>query len=401
MPKKLVIPIGPQHPALKEPASFDVTLQGEKAENILVKLGYNHRGIEKACETKPYLHDSYIIERVCGICSHSHSTCFLQAVEEIANLQVPMRAKYIRSIIGEMERIHSHLLWLGVAAHEIGFDTLLMYTWRDREIVMDLLALLTGNRVNYAVNVLGGVKKDITEEDKAQILKAVDALEERTKYYIQVCQEELTLIKRLSHVGYLSHDDAVKMGAVGPTGRASSITRDTRKDDPYAAYEEVDFKVISDDHCDVYGRALVRVGELMETYSIIRQLLKKLPATPLSVPAPRIIPAGEALSRYEAPRGEDCHYVKANGTDKPERVKLRAPTLANVQAVSAMLKKGYLADVTIVIAAIDPCFSCTDRMIVAVNDGSDMTWGQLREQSINWYKKNRGVDFTKVKLKIS
>ncbi|MDR1195933.1 MAG: nickel-dependent hydrogenase large subunit [Endomicrobium sp.] len=403
MPKKLVIPIGPQHPALKEPASFDVTLQGEKVENILVKLGYNHRGIEKACETKPYLHDIYLIERVCGICSHSHSTCFIQAIEEIIGLDVPMRAKYIRSIIGEMERIHSHLLWLGVAAHEIGFDTLLMYTWRDREIIMDLLASLTGNRVNYAVNVVGGVRKDIEESEKEQILKAMDALEERTKYYIQVCKEEITLIKRLSKVGYLSPEDAIRMGVVGPTGRASKVTRDARAEDPYAAYGEADFKVISDDHCDVYGRALVRVGELMESYSIIRQLIKKIPATPLKVPAPLRVPAGEAISRYEAPRGEDVHYVRSNGTDKPERVKLRAPTLANAQAVSTMLEKGYLADVTIVIAAIDPCFSCTDRMILAVNDkysksSSDITWKQLREQSINWYKKNRGIDFTKVKL---
>ncbi|MDR1695973.1 MAG: nickel-dependent hydrogenase large subunit [Endomicrobium sp.] len=398
MSKKLVIPIGPQHPALKEPASFDVTLQGEKVENILVKLGYNHRGIEKACESKPYLHDLYLIERVCGICSHSHATCFLQAVEEIAGLNIPMRAKYIRSLIGEMERIHSHLLWLGVAAHEIGFDTLLMYTWRDREIIMDLLALLTGNRVNYAVNVLGGVRKDISEEEKGQILKAMDVLEERTKYYAHVTTEEITIKKRLSKVGYLSPEDAVKMGAVGPTGRASKIKRDIRAEDKYAAYGEVDFKVVSDDNCDVYGRALVRVGELMEAYSIIRQLIKKLPDTPLKVPAPLKIPAGEAISRYEAPRGEDVHYVRANGTDKPERVKLRAPTLANVQAVSTMLKKGYLADVTIVIAAIDPCFSCTDRMIIAVDGKSEMTWKQLREHSINWYKKNRGVDFTKVKL---
>jgi len=234
MAKKLIIPIGPQHPALKEPASFDVTLQGEKVENILVKLGYNHRGIEKACETKPYLHDLYLIERVCGICSHSHATCFLQAVEEIAGLDIPMRAKYIRSIIGEMERIHSHLLWLGVAAHEIGFDTLLMYTWRDREIVMDLLALLTGNRVNYGVNVLGGVRKDITGEEKTEILKAMGILEERTKYYIEVCQSEITLIKRLSNVGRLPYEDAVYLGAVGPTGRASGIKRDVRAEEKYA-----------------------------------------------------------------------------------------------------------------------------------------------------------------------
>jgi len=402
--KKLTIPVGPQHPALKEPASFDVTLQGENVSGVLVKLGYNHRGIEKACERKTYLNDAYLLERVCGICSHSHSTCFLQAVEEIAGLQVPMRAKYIRSLIGELERVHSHLLWLGVAAHEIGFDTLLMYTWRDREIVMDLLALLTGNRVNYAVNVLGGVRKDISEEEKTEILKAMDTLEERTKYYAHVATEEITIKKRLSGVGYLSPEDAILLGAVGPTGRASKITRDARAQEKYAAYGEIDFKVISDDHCDVFGRAIVRIGELFESYSIVRQLAKKLPATPLKVPAPLRIPAGEAISRYEAPRGEDLHYVRSNGTDKPERVKLRAPTLSNAQAVSTMLKKGYLADVTIVIAAIDPCFSCTDRMIVALNDKNAgdkrMTWKELRDQSIQWYKKERGVDFSKVKLEV-
>ena len=402
MSKKVVIPIGPQHPALKEPASFDVTLKGERVADILVKVGYNHRGIEKACEERTFLQSVYLVERVCGICSHSHSTCFIQAIEELANLKIPPRAAYIRSLIGELERIHSHLLWLGVAAHEIGFDTLLMYSWRDREIVMDLLALLTGNRVNYAVNVIGGVRKDVSEEEKDQILKAVDILEERTKYYVQVATEEVTLIERLSKVGYISHEDALKYGAVGPTGRASGIKRDIRKEDPYAAYGEVDFEVITDDHCDVYGRAVVRVKELMQSYSIIRQLLKKLPQGPLSVVAPRLIPAGEAVSRYEAPRGEDIHFVKSNGTDKPERVKLRAPTLANVQSVAKMLEDGYLADVPIVIAAIDPCFSCTDRMIVAVNNVSTakedrMDWKTLREFSIDWYKKNRGVDFTKLK----
>lgn len=402
MSKKVVIPIGPQHPALKEPASFDVTLKGERVADILVKVGYNHRGIEKACEERTYLQSVYLVERVCGICSHSHSTCFIQAVEEIANIKIPPRAAYIRSLVGELERIHSHLLWLGVAAHEIGFDTLLMYSWRDREIVMDLLSILTGNRVNYAVNVIGGVRKDISEEEKDQILKAVDILEERTKYYVQVATEEVTLIERLSKVGYISHEDALKYGAVGPTGRASGIKRDVRKDDPYAAYEEVDFEVITDDHCDVYGRAVVRVKELLQSYSIIRQLLNKLPQGPLSVVAPRLIPAGEAVSRYEAPRGEDIHFVKSNGTDKPERVKLRAPTLANVQSVAKMLEDGYLADVPIVVAAIDPCFSCTDRMIVAVNNISAskedrMDWKSLREFSIDWYKKNRGVDFTKIK----
>lgn len=392
MSDSVQVPIGPQHPALKEPTSFTLTLQGEKILQMGVRLGYNHRGIEKACEERTFVQDLYLIERICGICSHSHSTAFAQAVEEIAGLELPRRASYIRTLVAELERIHSHLLWLGVAGHEVGFDTLLMYTWKDREIVMDLLALLTGNRVNYGINTYGGVRRDITPEQIEQVLKSVDALEERTKYYIAVASEETTLISRLSGVGTVSHDDAIRLGAVGPTGRASSIPRDVRKDDPYAAYGEIPFEVITSDQNDVYGRTLVRVGELMESYKIIRFLLKNLPEGPIAVKAPRKIPAGEALSRYEAPRGEDIHYVRANGSEKPERVKVRAPTLANVQAVAHMLKDGYLADLPIVVAAIDPCFSCTDRLIAVGTQSSRLpdvvTWDALRHYSIEWYRRH-------------
>jgi NADH-quinone oxidoreductase subunit D len=395
------IPIGPQHPALKEPESFLISLDGERIKDVGIRLGYNHRGIEKAAENRTYVQDVYLLERVCGICSHSHSTAFVNAVEEIAGLQIPPRAKYIRTLVSELERIHSHLLWLGVAGHEIGFDTLLMYSWRDREIVMDILAMLTGNRVNYAVNTIGGVRRDVDEDQKAQILKAVDQLEERTKYYIEVATQERTLIDRLLGVGRLSREEALTLGAVGPTARASGVARDTRKDDPYSAYPDLDFKVITDDHCDVYGRTLVRVGELMESYSMIRQVLAKMPSGDIVVRAPRRIPAGEAISRYEAPRGEDIHYVKGNGTDKPERVRVRAPTLANLQVVSRMLEDNNLADVPIVIAAIDPCFSCTDRMI-RVDRGATadtIDWGGLRNMGIEWYRK-KGIDFRKLNGKL-
>jgi membrane-bound hydrogenase subunit alpha len=396
---RFTIPIGPQHPALKEPESFSVALKGEKILGVEIRLGYNHRGIEKACEERTYVQDVYLTERVCGICSHSHSTCFVQAVEEIAGLEIPARAKYIRTLIAELERIHSHFLWLGVAGHEIGFDTLLMYTWRDREVVMDILAELTGNRVNYGMNTIGGVRRDITPEQAKKILAAIDTLEERIKYYIEIASKERTLIQRLSGVGVLSYDDALRLDAVGPTARASGVARDVRRDDPYAAYGELSFNVITDDHCDVYGRTLVRVKEVLESCKMIREIIKKLPTGPIAVKAPRKIPAGEAVSRYEAPRGEDMHYVKSNGTDKPERVKVRAPTLANVQAVKHMLKERYLADLPIVIAAIDPCFSCTDR-IIGVTDldrttKNVMTWKELHEYSIAWHR-DRGIDFTKL-----
>jgi NADH-quinone oxidoreductase subunit D len=402
-PGDVNIPVGPQHPALKEPESFLITLRGEKITAASVRLGYNHRGIEKACEGRTYIQDMYLLERVCGICSHSHSTCFIQTVEEVANLEIPPRAKYIRTLVAELERIHSHLLWLGVAGHEVGFDTLLMFTWRDREVVMDLLAELTGNRVNYGINTIGGVRRDVQKEKYGDILKAIDVLEERTKYYINLALEETTLIKRLSGVGRLSHDDALRYGAVGPTARASGVARDIRKDDPYAAYGELEFKVITDDHCDVYGRTIVRVLELMESYKLVRQLVAKMPDGPITVKAPRKIPEGEALGRYEAPRGEDVHYVKSNGTEKPYRVKVRAPTLANMNAISHMLEDGYLADMPIVIAAIDPCFSCTDRSILIEDKNSHtdekIMWGTLRQRGIDWHK-GRGIDFSALNGKI-
>jgi len=401
--KDFKIPIGPQHPALKEPEGFSVALKGEKILGVDIRLGYNHRGIEKAAEERTYIQDIYLIERVCGICSHSHSTCFIQAVEEIAGLAVPRRALYIRTIIGELERIHSHLLWLGVAGHEIGFDTLLMYSWRDREVVMDILASITGNRVNYGMNTIGGVRRDISPEQSQEILIALDILEERTKYYIEIATQESTIIKRLSGVGVLSREDVLRLDAVGPTARASGVKRDVRADDPYAAYGELEFKVITDERCDVYGRTVVRVKELMESYKIIRQALKNLPDGPIAIKAPRKIPAGEALSRYEAPRGEDVHYVRANGTEKPERVKIRAPTLANIQAVKHMLRDRYLADMPIVIAAIDPCFSCTDRRIALKEQesatGKIISWPALHAYSLEWYKK-QGIDFTALNKKL-
>ena len=397
------IPLGPQHPALKEPENFSIALKGEKIMGVDIRLGYNHRGIEKACEERTFLQDVYLIERVCGICSHSHSSAYVQAVEEIAGLSVPQRALYIRTLIGELERVHSHFLWLGVAGHEIGFDTLLMYTWRDREIVMDLLAQLTGNRVNYGINTIGGVRRDISPEQGKDIIAAMAILEERTKYYIQIATDETSIIKRLSGVGMISREDAVRLGAVGPTARASGVNRDIRREDPYAAYAELDFNVITDDHGDVYGRTVVRLKELLESFKIIRQVVAKIPDGPIAVRAPRKIPAGEALSRYEAPRGEDVHYVRSNGGEKPERVKVRAQTLANIQTVKHMLRDRFLADMPIVIAAIDPCFSCTDRLVgirhLDDHKKETLSWESLRSFSLGWHRA-RGFDVSVAEKKL-
>jgi NADH-quinone oxidoreductase subunit D len=284
-----------------------------------------------------------------------------------------------------------------VAAHEIGFDTLFMYSWRDREHVMDALETISGNRVHYSMNTIGGVRRDITKEDLGDILKKLDLLEERTKYYIKLATEEPTLHARTKGVGMLPKKEAVKRDACGPLARASGVARDVRKDDPYLIYNQLDFKVITSDSCDVFGRLYVRVFEILESVKILRQVLPYLPEGPIAVKTPPKIPAGEWVTRYEAPRGEDIHYVKADGGPNPARVKVRAPTLANFESVAYMLKGDQLADAPLIIAAIDPCFSCTDRATIVRSGGKNDVelFKDLRLRGIEFYKK-KGIDFSKM-----
>jgi NADH-quinone oxidoreductase subunit D len=385
------IPIGPQHPALKEPENFTIILDGETVVDADIRIGYTHRGIEKLMESRNYIQNLYLIERICGICSYTHSVNYVQNVEEILKINIPPRASYIRTLFLELERLHSHLLWLGVAGHEIGFDTLFMYTWQDREIVQDILEMISGNRVNYAMNTIGGVRRDINEEQQKKVLSMIDYLEKRTQYYKEVAINEKTILVRTENIGILKPEIALKLTAVGPTARASGIKVDIRKDDPYASYDEIPFDVITTDTCDVFGRLVVRVLEIFEIIKIIRYIIKNLPTGDIKLKAPRKVPEGEAISHTEAPRGEDIHYLHSNGTDKPDRYKIRTPTLANMPAVAEMLKGTYLADVPIIVAGIDPCMGCMDRVLI-LNDENDnagniITMEQLRKYGIKWYNK--------------
>jgi len=396
---RIELPIGPQHPSLKEPATFWITLEGEKVVNAVIGVGYNHRGLEKACESRNYIQNLYLIERVCGICSHTHSTAFCQGIEELAGITIPRRAAYIRVIVAELERLHSHLLWLGVAAHEIGFDTMFMYTWRDREKVLDILAEVCGNRVNYGINTIGGVRRDVDEEMLGNMSNVADELENQIKYYLDLALTETTLSARLAGVGKLSREDALRFGVAGPVARSAGIADDIRVKEPYAAYSEIPVNPVTDTNADVLGRTVVRIKEMLESLNIIRFCIKNLPDGDIAVKAPLRIPAGEVISRTEAPRGENIHYIRSNGTDMPDRVRVRAPSEANWRGVKHMLEGGYLADVPITIAAIDPCYSCTDRAIV-IDSGSGtevMDWQRLRQYSIDWYKK-QGINVSDVKI---
>ncbi len=391
---EVVVPIGPHHPALKEPVNFKVIADGEVIVRLELDISYNHRGIEKAAEARDFIRVVPLLERVCGICSHSHTTVFTKGIEEAMGLRVPPRAQYLRTIVGELERMHSHLLWLGVAAHEIGFNTLFMWTWRDREVVQDMLEEITGNRVNYGINEVGGVRRDVGEKLVARCLSRLKPLDERIERYVDMVRHERTTLARFRGVGRLSRDEALAYGTVGPTARASGIDYDIRKDDPYAAYEEIPFQVVTDDHGDVFGRTLVRIGELRESVRILRHALENLPAGPVRVNPPRAAPKAEILSRYEAPRGELVHYIRTNNTDKVERLDIRTPTLANWTSVAVSLVGNNLADIPVVVAAIDPCLSCTSRITVVEADGgrtSEMTWDELRAHGIRFYREREGL----------
>src|SRR3990170_8829065 len=386
---EIVVPIGPHHPALKEPVNFKVIADGELIVRLELDISYNHRGIEKAAESRDFIKVVPLLERICGICSHSHTTTFVKGIEEAMGLQIPARAQYIRTIVAELERMHSHLLWLGVAAHEIGFNTLFMWTWRDREVVQDLLEEISGNRVNYGINEVGGVRRDIRPETAEAALRQMDFLDSRVVEYEQMVREEPTTLARFRGVGRLTKEQALAFGSVGPTARASGVDYDIRKDDPYIAYANVPWKVITDTHGDVYGRTLVRIGELQESLQITRYCLENLPAGPIKIPTPRGAPRAEILSRYEAPRGELVHFIRTNNTDKVERLDIRTPTLANWTSVAVSLVGQHLADIPVVVAAIDPCLSCTSRVTIVDREDREtktMTWEELRAHGMRFYR---------------
>ena len=343
-------------------------------------------------EVRTYIQNLYITERVCGICSNAHQTAYTGSVEEVGGIEIPERAKYIRVFIQELERLHSHLLWLGVAAHEIGFDTLFYYVWRDREIVMNLLEEISGNRCNYAMATIGGVRRDLNKDNFPRWQKMIDTIFERTEYYIKVASTEQTILDRAVGVGYLGKSDMIKLSGAGPNARCSGVPCDIRKLNPYLVYDQLDFEHIVVDNGDVLGQVLVRALEVLESCKILKQVMDKIPEGEIRTkfgPLSRI-PEGEAAYLVEAQRGELIHYTISDGKNMPFRHKIRAPTLANLLSLVERLKGGYIADIPIVLAGIDPCFSCTDRMVF-YDEGKDKKWSwtedDLRKYRKEWFEK--------------
>jgi Ni,Fe-hydrogenase III large subunit len=354
--------MGPYHPALEEPYKFEMVCEGETIRDAKLHIGFNFRGIEHLAEQRNYAQVITLLERVCGICSNVHTLSICQALERLAGVTPPPRALYIRVIMAELERLHSHVLWAGIAGKLIGFKTMFMSCFAIREKIMDALEAISGNRVNYAMNRVGGVNRDI--RDPQAVLTAVTGLErEVTRTVIPVFAANRSAMARCAGVGVLTTDQAKAWGAVGPTARASGLSQDIRRAAPYAAYGQMKFSVPVETAGDVRARLVVRALEILESCKIVRQAITNLPAGDWRGPEEEVeIPKGTALSRVEGPRGEVLYSVTADGeNDTPQRVHLRTPTYANMPTVRLMLLGAQLADAPLIQASIDPCYSCTDR----------------------------------------
>ncbi|MEA5089185.1 nickel-dependent hydrogenase large subunit [Solidesulfovibrio sp.] len=407
---RTILPFGPQHPVLPEPLHLKLTIENETVVEALPTLGYVHRGLEKLCEIRDFNQMIQIVERVCGICSCLHALCYCEGVEQIMGVEVPRRAKYLRTIWGELHRMHSHLLWLGLFADAFGFESLFMQFWRIRERIMDIMEATCGNRVVVSVNVIGGVRRDLSPEQCQWIEEQLAISEKELKQLSDTILSDYTVKKRTVGVGVLTKEQAYQLGAAGPTLRGSGWAQDVRQTG-YAAFGELGFEPIVEYGCDSYARSAVRFRETLQSIDLVRLAIARMPAgetaadvagameddtpTPVSAgerrdimqaynrdkrhrfvtaPPPNLdLPAGhvaakvkgkpdgEAVTRVEQPRGELLYYIKGNGSKNMERVRIRTPTFANIPPLLAMLPGCELADVPVIVLSIDPCISCTER----------------------------------------
>ena len=359
MSRQVIVPFGPQHPVLPEPIHLDLVLEDEMVVEAIPRIGYVHRGLEKLVEKRDYKDYIFIAERICGICSFIHSVGYSQGIEAIMDVDVPIRAQYLRTIWSEYSRLHSHLLWLGCFADSMGFENLFMQSWKIRETVLDVLEETTGGRVIQGSCKIGGVRKDISAAQLSKMKTGLDLLQKETDDLVAVFADEPTVKSRTVGVGVLSKEDAWELGSVGPMVRGSGVRKDMRALG-YGAYEHLDFKPVVQDAGDCYARCMVRTGEISTSIDLIRQAIDQIPEGEIEVKV-KGNPDGEYFSRVEQPRGEVIHFIKGAGKKNLLRHRVRTPTMANVPALVKTLAGCQMADVPVIVLSIDPCIGCMER----------------------------------------
>lgn len=362
MGKATVIPFGPQHPVLPEPLHLDLVVEDETVIEAIPQIGFIHRGLEKLVETRDYNQFIYVAERICGICAFGHSLGYAETVERLMGVEVPTRAEYLRVIWHELSRIHSHVLWMGLAADAFGFESLFMHCWRLRERVLDVFEATTGGRVIFSVVQVGGVVRDINASQFDMMQSTLAGIKED---YRQICNtflKDSSVKNRTVGVGHISKEDAIALSMVGPFARASNVNNDVRclGNGGYGYLD--DFQAIVDTQGDCYARVKVRALEVLQSIDIINEMIAKIPAGEIAVPVKGSPAAGaEAASLVEQPRGECFYYARGNGTKYLERMRMRTPTSQNLAGMTTALAGCDLADVNMIVLTIDPCISCTER----------------------------------------
>jgi ech hydrogenase subunit E len=359
MGKRTVIPFGPQHPVLPEPIHLDLVIEDETVLEAIPSIGFIHRGLEKLVEKNEWPEMVYVIERICGICSFGHGWGYCKSVEGNMGVEAPPRAEYLRTIWHELGRIHSHLLWLGLLADGFGFESLFMHSWRIRETVLNIFEETAGGRVIFSVCKVGGVRKDISNEKLADIVKTLDGVRAETRELTDVFLEDVSVKNRLVGVGMLTERDAIDLCAVGPVARGSGVVQDVRLDG-HGAYPDLDFAPCVETDGDCYARCKVRIRELFQSMDLIKEAVSKMPDGDIEIKV-KGNPSGEFVGRMEQPRGEAYYYSKGNGSKFLERMRVRTPTNANIPALVKTLQGCDLADVPMLVLTIDPCISCTER----------------------------------------
>jgi len=376
------VSVGPIHPAADEPGHFRLFVDGERIVDVDYRLFFVHRGIEKLGSSRlTYNQVPFIAERICGICGYAHACCYCQAVEEALHVDVPERAEYIRTILLEVERLHSHLLNLGLACHLAAFDWGFMELFRIRELAMKMAEILTGSRKTYGMNVVGGVRRDIPKDRAKKVLELVKQLRAEYTKVLDIVSSNRLLLGRCENVGVLPRDVARALSVVGPTARGSGLPRDTRYDHPYAAYKYIGVKPITESGGDIWSRLLVRAKEVLQSMEIIEQALDAMPTGPIMAEEVEPIDMAHGVSAVEAPRGEDVHFVITRRDSRVFRWRVRASTYNNWPAIPHMSRGYTVADFPLIVASIDPCYSCTERVVII-----DVKRGSRVETSYEYLK---------------
>ncbi len=383
------VPMGPLHITSDEPGHFRLFVEGEEIIDADYRLFYVHRGMEKVAESRlNYDAVTFLADRICGICGNAHSVAYAEAVEHAQGIEVPVRGQYIRAILLEVERLHSHLLNLGLVCHYCGFDTGFQHFFRVREKTMDLAVLLTGARKTYGLNLIGGVRRDILDAQKLATIKYVREIRNEVEALVDMLVSTANFESRTAGVGRLDPAVARDYSPVGPCVRGSGIARDVRFDHPFDGYKYLSgMKARSHDGCDVQSRTLVRVEEFMDSLTMIEQLLDGAPAGPVLTEDWRYTPHKFALGYTEAPRGEDMHWAQVGDNQKCYRWRAKAATYSNWPILRYMFRGNTVADAAIIVGSMDPCYSCTDR--VTVVDVKKKTETVLTKDQLEGYCRRR------------